>query len=316
VRAIVTLAGDGSRMLPWTRGLRKEFLPLFGDGPSGGPTLKPVAHLVVEALAQSGVREITLVIRPRDRSFVQQYFTIDPELVERHLHQPDRIVETRRFHATLRRLRLRLVAQPHPRGFGDAVLQARRSIGHEPFYLHAGDGVVLGGGAADILSAMGRLRSSERLDGVLLVRRVADPRRYGVIEGGKMPDFGGYRRLEVRAMAEKPEHPASHWAATAVYAFAPSLFDALSAVRASEHPHELEVTDGIRYLLAHGGRLQALVLDRSVGIWRSVGSPEGFRRALAHSHRIAWSLESSHPAPTPKGDRRARRSWAHPAAGA
>ncbi|MHB1931751.1 MAG: sugar phosphate nucleotidyltransferase [Thermoplasmata archaeon] len=287
MRAVVTLAGDGSRMLPWTRGLRKEFLPLFGDGPSGGPTLKPVAHLVVEALAQSGVRTIGLVIRPRDRGFVRQYFTVDPALVERHLHQPERIAETRRFHATLRRLRFRLVVQPQPRGFGEAVLRARRTVGPTPFFLHAGDGVILGGRAGEILSRMGRLRARERLDAVLLVRRVADPRRYGVIEGVGRPTFEGMRRLEVRSMVEKPERPPSHWAATAVYAFAPSLCGALAAVRRRPRPAELEVTDGIRYLLDHGGRIQALVLDRRFGEWRSVGSPDGFLRALALSHRIA-----------------------------
>ena len=47
------------------------------------------------------------------------------------------------------------------------------------------------------------------------------------------------------------------------------------------------MTDGIRYLLDHGGRIQALVLDRRFGEWRSVGSPDGFLRALALSHRIA-----------------------------
>jgi dTDP-glucose pyrophosphorylase len=273
-------------MLPWTRGLRKEFLPLFGDGPSGGPTLKPVAHLVVEALAQSGVREIGLVIRSRDRGFVRQYFTIDPALIERHLHQPERIAETRRFHATLRRLRFRFIAQPSPRGFGEAVLRAQRTTGKVPFFLHAGDGVILGGRAGEILSAMGRLRARERLDGVLLVRRVADPRRYGVIEGVARPPFEGMRRLEVRSMVEKPERPPSHWAATAVYAFAPSLFEALATVRRRRRPAELEVTDGIRQLLDQGGRVQALVLDRKFGEWRSVGSPDGFLRALARSHRI------------------------------
>ncbi len=300
MRAVVTLAGDGSRMLPWTRGLRKEFLPLFGDGPAGGPTLKPVAHLVVEALAQAGVRDVGLVIRPRDRGFVRQYFTIDPGLVERHLHQPERIAETRRFHATLRRLRFHFAVQPRPQGFGDAVLRARPATGGGPFYLHAGDGVILGGRAGEILRAMGRLRARERLDGVLLVRRVADPRRYGVIEGIARPAFEGLRRLEVRSMVEKPERPASHWAATAVYAFAPSLFGALAEVR-RRRPAELEVTDGIRHLLEHGGRIQALVLDRRFGEWRSVGSPDGFRSALARSYRIARSSRAPRrPRPVPR----------------
>ncbi|EQD43276.1 glucose-1-phosphate thymidylyltransferase, partial [mine drainage metagenome] len=111
------------------------------------------------------------------------------------------------------------------------------------------------------------------------------------------PPFEGFRRLEVRAMVEKPDRPRSHWAATAVYAFAPSLFEALAAVRRHRHPAELEVTDGVRHLLEHNGRIQALILDRRVGEWRSVGSPDGFRKALARSHRIARGHPPGRPSP-------------------
>ncbi|MCI4362639.1 MAG: glucose-1-phosphate thymidylyltransferase, partial [Thermoplasmata archaeon] len=52
-----------------------------------------------------------------------------------------------------------------------------------PFVLQAGDGVLLERQRGALLRAMGGLLEREHLDGVLLVRKVADPRRYGVVEG-------------------------------------------------------------------------------------------------------------------------------------
>jgi dTDP-glucose pyrophosphorylase len=134
---------------------------------------------------------------------------------------------------------------------------------------------------------MGEYLPQEKPDAVLLVRAVKDPRRYGVVEGTLAKPFHGIRRLDVTGMVEKPAKPRSRWAATAVYAFSPAIFPALEAYRRAEHPRELELTDGIRTLLARGGRVAAFVLDPPLGVWRSVGSPEGFARALARTRAQA-----------------------------
>jgi UTP--glucose-1-phosphate uridylyltransferase len=285
--AVVTLAGEGTRMLPWSRGLRKEFLPLYDRSEDGRPVLKPVAHLVVETLLRAGADRITIVVQPKDVAFVQNYFTIDPVFLERHREHPDRLTETRRFYDAIGGVHFAFAVQPHPGGFGDAVLHARPSVRRRPFVLHAGDAVLVEPHRGFLLRTMSEYRRREDADAVLLVRPVADPRRYGVVEGRFAEPFRGVRRLDVSAMVEKPAKPRSHWAATAVYAFAPSIFPALEAYRRAEHPRELELTDGIRTLLARGGRVSALVLDPRFGEWRSVGSPEGFARALSRTRTAA-----------------------------
>ncbi len=284
--AVLTLAGEGTRMLPWTRGLRKEFLPLYDRGDRGEPVLKPVAHFVVESLARSGARRLTVVVQPKDLAFVRHYFSIDPGFLARHRHHAERLAETERFYATLRELRISFAVQPRPDGFGDAVLRARPFTGSRTFLVHAGDAVLLEPHPGTLPRAMARLLERDALDAVLLVRRVADPRRYGVVEGAAAPRVGGRRRLTVTGMVEKPDRPKTHWAATAVYAFAPSLYPALERYRRRLRPRELELTDGIRELLAAGGRVAALVLERPEE-WRSVGSPDGFARALARTRHLA-----------------------------
>src|SRR5690348_1663175 len=143
MRGVLTLAGEGTRMLPWTRGLRKEFLPLFSRADGGRPHLKPVAHYVLETLVAAGVTDVTLVVGRKDREFVENYFSVDRKFLSRHAEHPDRIRETERFYRTLNRLRLRYAVQSAPRGFGDAVLQAEKTVGREPFVLHAADAALM-----------------------------------------------------------------------------------------------------------------------------------------------------------------------------
>lgn len=287
MRGVLTLAGEGTRMLPWTRGLRKEFLPLFDRSTNGAPVLKPVAHLVLEALVAAGIDDVTLVVGAKDVASVRQYFTVDPGFLRRHSDKADRLAETRRFYRTLQGLKLHFAVQSRPRGFGDAVLQAEPFVGPEGFLLHAADAALLEPHRGTLIARLGRLRALEGLDAVLLVRRVADPTRYGVVEGRPQGRFEGSPRLVVTGMEEKPKRPRSQWAATAVYAFSPRLFDGLRAVRTARHPAELEVTDAIQWLIAHGGRVAALVLRPSDGEWRSVGSPDGYLKALKRTQAIA-----------------------------
>ncbi len=311
MRGVLTLAGEGTRMLPWTRGLRKEFLPLYDQGENGSPILKPVAHLALESLVDAGVSDVTLVVGAKDLAFVQNYFTVDAEFLERHAHHGDRLAETRRFYGTLRQLRLRFAVQTAPKGFGDAVLQAEPFVERSPFLLHAADAVLLEPIRGRLAARMAQLLVAEQLDAVLLVRPVPNPTRYGVVEGTALPKLDGTPRLDVTRMEEKPAKPRSRWAATAIYAFSPRLFDALREVEARGPGEELEVTAAIQEMLRTGGRVQALVLRPSAGEWRSVGSPDGYLRALRHTERLARAARAPGPPkrrrPAPSRSRAARR---------
>ncbi len=285
VRAVLTLAGEGTRMLPWSRGLRKEFLPLFDTSPDGEPVLKPVAHWVLESMLAAGAEHATLVVRPRDLATVRNYFAVDPSYLRQDHPHPERLAETRRMNARLAGLHLTYAPQPRPLGFGDALLRAERSVGERPFLLHASDAVLFEPHQGHVPRTMFDLLNDRDLDAVLLVRRVADPRRYGVVEVTPGRPYHGRRTLDVRGMAEKPSRPRSRWAATAVYAFRPRIFRAIRAAR-SEHAREeeVEVTWGIQRLLEDGGSVGALVV-RPPERWFSVGTPEGYLRALRASRQ-------------------------------
>ena len=271
-------------MLPATRGLRKEMLPLFYRGTAGSPVLAPVVHHVLRTLEGAGVHEMVLVVGT-DGAMVRRYFETDLGFLHRHRQHPERLRETEALHALLGRLRLHWAVQREPRGFGHAVLRAAPFLGPDRFLLHAADAVLLEPSPGKLPGRMLALLEQEEADAVLLVRRVKDPRRYGVVEGPRREGrHGPY--LEVNRMVEKPTHPESPWAATAVYAFTGELLPRLRA-KAREHPRELEVTDGINGLLSAGLRVLAVPLEPHDGEWLSVGSPEGYLRALERTHRFA-----------------------------
>jgi UTP--glucose-1-phosphate uridylyltransferase len=286
MHGVLTLAGEGTRMLPWTRGIRKEFLPLFDWTKGRSAVLKPVAHLVLEAMVEAGVDDLTLVVSPKDLHFVQNYFAVDHELLRRHADKRERLAETKHLYRLLNRLQLHFALQTAPRGFGDAVLQAEPFVGGRPFVLHAADAVLIEPHRGKLLQQLAALRERGDYDAVLLVRHVADPTRYGVVEGRVAGRFRGLRYLSVAGMEEKPARPKSHWAATAAYAFSPKLFEGLRAVQRKHRPKELEVTDAIRWMMDEGGKVAALILAPRAGEWRSVGSPEGYLRAIRRSRAL------------------------------
>jgi UTP--glucose-1-phosphate uridylyltransferase len=284
VKAVITLAGEGTRLLPATRGLRKEMLPLFYRGVQGTPVLAPVVHHVVRTLVGAGVREMALVVGP-DQGWVRRYFEPDEAFLERHRSHPERLRETLALGRMLRGVRFHWIVQPRPRGFGDALLRARGVVGGDPFLLHAADAVLREPREGELPRRMEQLREREGASAVLLVRRVKDPRRYGVVEGRLVRTDDGLPYLDVSGMEEKPAHPRSPWAATAIYALSPEIFPLLR--REARPDRELEVTQGLSALLQEGHRVLAVRLPTPGHAWLSVGSPEGYYRALQRTYRAA-----------------------------
>lgn len=272
-------------MLPATRGLRKEMLPLFYRGRQGNPTLAPVAHLVVRTLHAAGVDDLTVIVGP-DQEAVVRYFQPDDAFIARHLHHPERLVETLALHHLLSEVDFHWVTQRSPKGFGDALLKARERIGDQPFVLHAADAVLWEPIPGRLIRAMEELRRREGASVVLLVRKVPEPRNYGVVEGDLAGRIDGTRFLRVTGMEEKPERPKTSWAATAVYAFGSGVFDALEAER-RRNPSELEVTSAIARRIHEGEKVFAAILSPSEGQWLSVGSPEGYLRAVKRTFALA-----------------------------
>src|SRR5260370_29041608 len=121
-KAVILAAGMGTRMLPSSKVIPKEILPVVDT---------PAIPVVVEEAVASGIEEIILVISP-GKTTVVDHFKPNLEL-ERHLEERGKRDILELIGRTNSPARITIAEQRHPLGLGHAVLQAREAVGNEPF---------------------------------------------------------------------------------------------------------------------------------------------------------------------------------------
>jgi UTP--glucose-1-phosphate uridylyltransferase len=231
-RAVVPAAGLGTRLLPATRAIPKELLPV-GD--------RPVIQHVAEELAANGIEDVLLVTR----------------------RGKDAIVD--HFDTGAAGLGFTAVRQAEPRGLGDAVLCAETWAAGRPFVVALGDAVLSAYGQSTIAgprpaSIVARLAQAfERADAVAAIAVEAVPReqasRYGMV-GAAGPAPAPGEAFEVSALVEKPApgQAPGELAVAARYVLSPAIFAALRETPPGAGG-ELQLTDAIARLAQARGRV-------------------------------------------------------------
>ena len=133
-RAIIPVAGFGTRLYPATRALKKDFFPI----PCPDGMVRPVILILLEELVQSGIEEICLVLGSEDERRLYADFFERP-LNDSHLRKLSKQYQEYENHILDIGKRLRYVYQRDKRGFGHAVYQAAQFAHGEPVLLMLGD---------------------------------------------------------------------------------------------------------------------------------------------------------------------------------
>ena len=133
-RAIIPVAGFGTRLYPATRAMKKDFFPI----PCPDGMVRPVILILLEELVQSGIEEICLVLGGEDERQLYADFFERP-LSEAHLRKLPKEAQEYENHILDIGKRLRYVYQREKRGFGHAVYQAANFSHGEPVLLMLGD---------------------------------------------------------------------------------------------------------------------------------------------------------------------------------
>jgi len=133
-RAIIPVAGFGTRLYPSTRAMKKDFFPI----PCPDGMVRPVILILLEELVQSGIEEICLVLGGEDERQLYADFFERP-LSEEHLRKLSKEAQEYENHILDIGKRLRYVYQREKRGFGHAVYQAADFTHGEPVLLMLGD---------------------------------------------------------------------------------------------------------------------------------------------------------------------------------
>lgn len=126
-KAVIPAAGLGTRFLPATKALAKEMLPIVD---------KPTIQFIVEEALRSGIEDI-LVVTGKSKRSIEDHFDSNFEL-EYNLKEKGKDDLLKLVDETTG-IRLHFIRQSHPRGLGDAVLQAKAFVGNEPFVVMLGD---------------------------------------------------------------------------------------------------------------------------------------------------------------------------------
>ena len=273
-KAVITAAGSGSRLLPFSKETPKEMLPYCARARDGRLILKPILEVVYESLHDHGYRKFCFVVGRGKRS-IEDYFLIDDSA--KYSTNSD----LQDFYKKVRSSHIMYVQQSSPRGFGDAVLKAKLFAGRDSFLLHAGDDVILSPDNSHIQ----RLEAaffSNGADIALLVDRVERPEQYGVIEGRSIGD--GLFRVE--HLEEKPRRPKTNLAVIATYIFRPSIFCELERVEPDRNG-EIQLTDAIGSLAANG---KCVAVELGAAEKRiDVGTPESYVACIRDSFDISRS---------------------------
>lgn len=133
-KAIIPVAGFGTRLYPATRCLKKDFFPI----PCSDGMVRPVILILLEELVKSGIEEICLVLgSEEERQLYTDFF--ERPLSQEHLGKLN--AESQEYENRILDIgkRLRYVYQTEKRGFGHAVFQAASFAGNEPVLLLLGD---------------------------------------------------------------------------------------------------------------------------------------------------------------------------------
>lgn len=273
MKAVIPAAGLGKRLLPVTKEIPKEMLPIVMRNGSG-ILLKPMLQAVYEQLYSVGVRDFCF-ITGRGKRAIEDHFAPDWSFIQK-VKDTAWTNDLESFFKELERSRVYFVNQTQRKGFGDAVLHSERFVGNEPFIVHAGDDLVLSPGEGHLID-LARAYSEMSADAAFLVQEVNDPSHYGVVVGESISQ----RVMTVKGIEEKPRNPRSQLAVIAVYAFGPNIFE---AIRAStlDASGELQLTSAIQEMVEEGKRVLAIKL-RPSEVRIDIGNPESYLRALVQA---------------------------------
>ncbi len=233
-KAVIPVAGLGTRFLPATKAMPKEMLPVVD---------KPAIQYVVEEAVAAGLSDV-LMVTGRNKSALENHFDRVGELEDilRSKGEDDKL-EKVKFATDL--ADVHYVRQGDPKGLGHAVLRAKMHVGREPFAVLLGDDII--DSRDPLLSRMLEVQSERNTTVVALLE--VDPsvaHLYGIatVEPTKEDDV-----VRITGLVEKPAPGTapSNLAIIGRYILRPEIFEILEKT-APGKGGEIQLTDALQEL--------------------------------------------------------------------
>ena len=233
-KAIIPAAGLGSRLLPNTKSIPKEMLPLVD---------KPVIQYIVEEAVSAGVEEI-LIITNRGKDAIEDYFDYAPDL-EARLRSDGKIKDADAVHNVADMADIFFLRQKETKGLGHAIWRAKSFVGNEPFGILLGDDIML----SDTPVLKQLVQAAEANNCSAIAMREFPPEEVGKYSSLKLEENLGGGVYRISDMNEKPTdvERLSNFAIMGRYVLTPAIFDILEQTPPGRN-NEIQLTDGMRVL--------------------------------------------------------------------
>ncbi len=266
-KAILPVAGMGTRFLPATKAQPKEMLPIFDT---------PAIQLIIEEAVNAGIKDI-IIVTGRGKQAIENHFDDHFEL-EYALKQKGKIEELKMVKNISRLANFIYVRQSEPLGDGHAILQAKELIGpHESVVVLFGDDLVDNQGGKNAVEQMIRVWKKEKSPVVLLEEVAAsETKKYGIVDY-KLVDKH-YGKIAHFVEKPEPEKAPSNLAAIGKYILTPEIFKALETAKPSPDG-EIRLANAFMDYLANKGSLYGKKLE---GKRFDTGDKMGFLEATLH----------------------------------
>ncbi|BDD87108.1 UTP--glucose-1-phosphate uridylyltransferase GalU [Desulfofustis limnaeus] len=261
-KAVIPVAGLGTRFLPATKAIPKEMLTIVD---------RPTIQYIVEEVVNSGIEQI-IFVTSEGKSAIENHFDYNFHL-DAVLREKNKTALGKELDMISNLIDIVSVRQKKPLGLGHAIWTARHIVGNEPFMVCLGDDLVL----SEVPCARQMLDLYRDVgESIVAVQRVPANRtfQYGIVEG---EPNGRERTFKVSRMVEKPAPGTtdSDLAIIGRYILNPEIFEILSKTTPG-HGGEIQLTDA---LLALSKRREMYAYE-FVGTRFDAGDKFGYLKAI------------------------------------
>lgn len=263
-KAILPVAGFGTRFLPATKAQPKEMLPIVD---------KPVIQYLVEEAVASGIEEI-IFVTGRGKRAIEDHFDVSYELEETLVekNKQDLLEKVQKISSLAK---FSYVRQPLPLGDGHALLQAAHLIGNEPALVIFGDCLY----DSNVPASKQLMETFEKYgDPVIGLSEVSTEQvsLFGVIDGIQLDA----KTYEIKGLVEKPkkENAPSNLVAVGKYIITPEVFNTLKKMDYGKSG-EIRLIDAFEIMLSENKAIYGKKLE---GEWLDTGDKLNFMKASIH----------------------------------
>ena len=225
MKGIILHGGHGTRLRPLTHTGPKQLLPIAN---------KPMSQFCVEAIAETGITEIAIIIGGIGSNKVREYYG-----------------DGNKFG-----VKISYIEQDEPKGIAHAIRLCKDFVNNDKFLVFLGDNII----QKSITDFVEKFKNSD-YDATVLLCEVENPSRFGIAD---------VENNKIIKITEKPKEPKSNLAVTGIYLLTPIIFEVIDKLKPSWR-NELEITDALDNLLKQNNNIS---FEKITDYWKDTGTPE------------------------------------------